>query len=132
MFYMLNNGPAPKHGHYRAGSEDTVSWINLSDFRDDAKERRYADEVFWSASRQHGCAERTCRQCGRPSTIGMITTLSGAGGYLGEETRDGFQLAIDQDGGKLGGVAVKLMVEDDGLSPPAAKKSLSALSSEIT
>jgi len=52
-----------------------------------------------------------------PVTIGMITTLSGAGGYLGEETRDGFQLAIDEGGGKLGGVPVKLLVEDDGLKP---------------
>lgn len=49
--------------------------------------------------------------------IGMITTLSGPPGYLGEQIRDGFQLAIDQEGGKLGGVDVELVVEDDGLKP---------------
>jgi len=37
-----------------------------------------------------------------PVKIGMITTLSTKAGYLGEEIRDGFQLAIDQEGGKLG------------------------------
>jgi len=56
-----------------------------------------------------------------PVRIGMITTLSGPGGYLGEEVRDGFQLAIDQEAGKLGGVPVAVEVEDDGLKPGAAK-----------
>jgi branched-chain amino acid transport system substrate-binding protein len=56
-----------------------------------------------------------------PVKIGMITTLSGPGGYLGEEVRDGFQLAIDQEGGKLGGVPVAVEVEDDGLKPGNAK-----------
>ncbi|GGF36453.1 ABC transporter substrate-binding protein [Aliidongia dinghuensis] len=56
-----------------------------------------------------------------PVKIGMITTLSGPGGYLGEEVRDGFQLAIDQEGGKLGGVPVTVEVADDGLKPGNAK-----------
>ncbi|WP_336071158.1 ABC transporter substrate-binding protein [Nitratireductor rhodophyticola] len=49
--------------------------------------------------------------------IGMITTLSGPAGYLGQDIRDGFQLAIDAEGGKLGGVPVTVMVEDDALKP---------------
>ena len=57
-----------------------------------------------------------------PVGIGMITTLSGPGGYLGEETRDGFQLAIDEGQGKLGGVPVRLLVEDDGLKPVKGKE----------
>ncbi|RID90991.1 ABC transporter substrate-binding protein [Gemmobacter lutimaris] len=52
-----------------------------------------------------------------PLKIGVITTLSGPAGYLGEQVRDGLQLAIDQEGGKLGGVDVELVVEDDGLKP---------------
>ncbi|GAA4130618.1 ABC transporter substrate-binding protein [Aminobacter aganoensis] len=52
-----------------------------------------------------------------PVKIGMITTLSGPAGYLGQDVRDGFQLAIDMEGGKLGGVPVKVLVEDDGLKP---------------
>ncbi len=54
--------------------------------------------------------------------IGMITTLSGPAGYLGQDIRDGFQLAIDQNGGKLGGKGVELVVEDDGLKPGNAKQ----------
>lgn len=54
--------------------------------------------------------------------IGMITTLSTKAGYLGEEIRDGFKLAIDQEGGKLGGVPVELMVEDDGGKPEKGKQ----------
>jgi len=49
--------------------------------------------------------------------IGMITTLTTKAGYLGEDIRDGFQLAIEQGGGKLGGVEVELLVEDDGRKP---------------
>ena len=54
--------------------------------------------------------------------IGMITTLSTPAGYLGEETRDGFQLAIDQEHGRLGGIAVQLLVEDDATDPQKAKQ----------
>jgi len=49
--------------------------------------------------------------------IGMVTTLTTKAGYLGEDIRDGFQLAIEQEGGKLGGVPVELLVEDDGRKP---------------
>ena len=57
-----------------------------------------------------------------PVKIGMITTLSGPAGYLGQDIRDGFQLAIDQAKGKLGGKDVELVVEDDGLKPGNAKQ----------
>ena len=43
-------------------------------------------------------------QAADPVKIGMITTLSGGGSALGIEVRDGFQLAIEQEGGTLGGV----------------------------
>ena len=57
-----------------------------------------------------------------PVKIGMVTTLSTKAGYLGEEVRDGFKLAIDQESGKLGGVPVELLVEDDGREPGKAKQ----------
>ena len=56
-----------------------------------------------------------------PVKIGMITTLTGPGAYLGQDIRDAFKLAIDQEGGKLGGVPVELIVEDDGLKPGQGK-----------
>jgi len=49
--------------------------------------------------------------------IGMVTTLTTKAGYLGEDIRDGFKLAIEQGDGKLGGIDVELLVEDDGRKP---------------
>jgi len=57
-----------------------------------------------------------------PVKIGMITTLSTKAAYLGEDIRDGFMLAVDQEGGKLGGVAVDVLVEDDGRKPEKGKQ----------
>lgn len=57
-----------------------------------------------------------------PVKIGMVTTLSTKAGYLGEEVRDGFKLAMAQEGGKLGGVPVELLIEDDGRDPGKAKQ----------
>ncbi|MFC6490763.1 ABC transporter substrate-binding protein [Nitratireductor sp. GCM10026969] len=57
-----------------------------------------------------------------PLKIGMITTLSGPAGYLGQDIRDAFQLAIDMEGGKLGGADVELLVEDDSLNPGSGRQ----------
>ena len=57
-----------------------------------------------------------------PVKIGLITTLSGPGGYLGQDIRDAFKLAIDMGGGSLGGVAIDLLVEDDAAKPAQAKQ----------
>ncbi|MBB6261008.1 branched-chain amino acid transport system substrate-binding protein [Paenochrobactrum gallinarii] len=57
-----------------------------------------------------------------PVKIGMITTLSGPAGYLGQDIRDGFKLAMEMDGGKLGDVAVDLIVEDDSQKPGQGKQ----------
>ncbi len=57
-----------------------------------------------------------------PVKIGMVTTLSTKAGYLGEDIRDGFRLAIVQEGGKLGGVPVELLVDDDGRKPGKGKQ----------
>lgn len=57
-----------------------------------------------------------------PVRIGMVTTLSTGGGYLGEDIRNGFQLAIDEGDGTLGGIEVELIVEDDGREPGNARQ----------
>ena len=55
-----------------------------------------------------------------PITIGLLVTLSGPGAVLGQHARDGFELAVKQRGGKLGGREVKLVVVDDELKPDVA------------
>ena len=57
-----------------------------------------------------------------PVKIGIITSLSGPGGYLGQDIRDGIQLALDMGGGRLGGVAVQVIVEDDAAKPGQGKQ----------
>ncbi|MBE9554040.1 MAG: ABC transporter substrate-binding protein, partial [Proteobacteria bacterium] len=54
--------------------------------------------------------------------IGMITTLSGGGSGLGIDIRDGFELALKQGGGKLGGVDVEVITQDDARKPETAKQ----------
>ncbi len=58
----------------------------------------------------------------KPVTIGLITTLSTPAGYIGEDIRDAFNLAIKEDGGKLGGVPVTLKIEDDALKPAKGRQ----------
>src|SRR5690606_12205979 len=57
-----------------------------------------------------------------PLKIGFITTLSTPAGYIGEDERDGFMLAVKQEQGKLGSVPVEVIVEDDGLKPASGKQ----------
>ncbi|MCB2101631.1 MAG: ABC transporter substrate-binding protein [Rhodobacterales bacterium] len=54
--------------------------------------------------------------------IGMVTTLSTGAGYLGQDVRDGFMLAVTEEGGKLGGIPVEVLVEDDGRKPGTGKQ----------
>ena len=66
-------------------------------------------------------------QAAGPVKIGFIATLSTPAGYIGEDERDAFNLAIQQGGGKLGGVPVELVIEDDGLKPANAKQAADRL-----
>lgn len=52
--------------------------------------------------------------------IGLLLTLSGPSAVLGQQARDGFQLAVKDLGGKLGGRDVEVIVVDDELKPDVA------------
>ena len=52
--------------------------------------------------------------------IGYISTLSGPAGSIGEEMLAAYRLAIDQLGGKIGGLAVELVTGDDQAKPQTA------------
>src|SRR5258706_16142743 len=54
--------------------------------------------------------------------IGFISTLSGPNAAIGGDIRDGFNLAIKLNGGKLGGLPVEGLVGDDQLKPENAKQ----------
>jgi branched-chain amino acid transport system substrate-binding protein len=54
--------------------------------------------------------------------IGFLSTLSGPSAALGVDIRDGFNLAIRHQGGKLGGLPVDVIVGDDAFSPDTARQ----------
>lgn len=59
--------------------------------------------------------------------IGVISTLSGPPAVLGQQLRNGFQLAVKELGGKLGGREVEVIVQDDELKPDVAVNKVKAL-----
>jgi len=59
--------------------------------------------------------------------VGIITTLSGPPAVLGQQLRNGFQLAVKNLNGKLGGREVELIVQDDELKPDVAVGKAKAL-----
>src|SRR6516225_4032024 len=52
--------------------------------------------------------------------IGLVLTLSGPAAALGQQVRDGFNLAVKDLGGKMGGREVEIVAADDELKPDAA------------
>ncbi|MBU2891388.1 ABC transporter substrate-binding protein [Celeribacter halophilus] len=59
--------------------------------------------------------------------VGLIFSLSGPGAVLGEEMRNGVELAYEQLGGKLGGVDAELIYEDDQRKPDIGKQAAEKL-----
>lgn len=54
--------------------------------------------------------------------IGFVSTLSGPGAALGIDIRDGFNLALSLNGGRLGGLPAEVIVVDDQQNPDVARQ----------
>ena len=59
--------------------------------------------------------------------VGILATLSGPPAVIGQQLRNGFQLAVKNLGGKLGGKDVEIIVQDDELKPDVAVTKVRAL-----
>lgn len=59
--------------------------------------------------------------------VGFLATLSGPSADVGRDQLDGFSLALEQLGGKLGGVSASIVKEDDQQKPEAAIGALGKL-----
>lgn len=59
--------------------------------------------------------------------VGLLSTLSGPGAGLGIDIRDGFQLAVKLNGGKLGGLPTEVVVADDQASPDVGRQTADRL-----
>ena len=54
--------------------------------------------------------------------IGFVTTVTTPAGVIGRDMVDAVKLAISDIGGKMGGLDVELIVEDDGFRPETGKQ----------
>jgi branched-chain amino acid transport system substrate-binding protein len=61
------------------------------------------------------------------ATIGMVAPLSGPQALVGQDQVDGFNLAVEQFGGKLGGQPLTLFKEDDQLKPEVGQQAVRKL-----
>jgi len=52
--------------------------------------------------------------------IGFIAPMTGIFAQIGKDMANGFELYLDQHGGKLGGATVKFIVEDNQGKPDAS------------
>ena len=59
--------------------------------------------------------------------VGVVVSLSGPSAVLGQQARDGFNLAVKQLGGKLGGIDTEVIVVDDELKPDVAVNKVKGL-----
>ena len=59
--------------------------------------------------------------------VGIIATLSGPPAVIGQQMRNGFELAVKNLGGKLGGRDTEILVVDDELKPDVAVTKVKAL-----
>ena len=66
-------------------------------------------------------------QSTEPVRVGLLSTLSGPGAGLGVDIRDGFQLAVKLNGGKLGGRAAEVIVADDQANPEVGRQTADRL-----
>ena len=55
-------------------------------------------------------------------TIGFVTTLTTPAAVIGNDMKDAVELAIEDMGGKMGDLDVKVIYEDDGFKPEIGKQ----------
>jgi len=54
--------------------------------------------------------------------IGFVTTLSGGAGVIGKDMRNSVMIALDHLGGKMDGIPVEVLFEDDQVKPEIGKQ----------
>jgi branched-chain amino acid transport system substrate-binding protein len=69
-----------------------------------------------------GLALATSASAADKIKVGFISTLSGPGAVIGIALRDGFNIALKQTGGKLGGLPAEVLMGDDQQNPDVGRQ----------
>lgn len=88
---------------------------------------RLASLRLVAAAALAACSVAAVAQSTEPVRVGLLSTLSGPGAGLGVDIRDGFQLAIKLNDGKLGGRAAEVIVADDQANPDVGRQTADRL-----
>ena len=59
--------------------------------------------------------------------IGFVTTITTPAGVIGQDMVDAVNLAMEDIGGKMAGLDVELLIEDDAFNPPIGKQKVDKL-----
>lgn len=59
--------------------------------------------------------------------IGFLSTMTGPSGFFGNDARDGFNLAVKLNGGRLGGLPADVIVADDQVNPEVGRQAAERL-----
>ncbi|WP_457325576.1 ABC transporter substrate-binding protein [Roseateles sp. P5_E11] len=74
-----------------------------------------------------GAAALAVAGAAQAAVIGLVAPLSGPQALVGQDQVDGFNLAVEQLGGKLGGQPLTLLKEDDQLKPEIGQQAVRKL-----
>ncbi|MDZ7937130.1 MAG: ABC transporter substrate-binding protein [Rhodoferax sp.] len=88
---------------------------------------RFATLRLLAALTLAAAATTSGAQTTEPVRVGLLSTLSGPGAGLGVDIRDGFQLAIKLNAGKLGGRPAEVIVADDQANPDVGRQTADRL-----
>ena len=62
--------------------------------------------------------------------IGYVNTFSGPNAFIGNDERDGFELALDHLNHKMGGLDVQMIYEDDQIKPEIGRRVVSRIATD--
>ena len=78
---------------------------------------------FAAAALMSACAAFAGQADAGKIKIGYVNTFSGPNAFIGNDEKDGFELALDHLGRKMGNLDVQVIYEDDQIKPEVGSRS---------
>ena len=77
---------------------------------------------FAAAALMSACAAFAGQADAGKIKIGYVNTFSGPNAFIGNDEKDGFELALDHLGRKMGNLDVQVIYEDDQIKPEVGRQ----------